>query len=197
MEGADHGSPSGAAAFHRAAAGAQAELRLLRDSGDGRSAQRNLHCQLTPRIEKAEAEIQFPDYIGDPPRHSAGGDVKAVEDSNATVVFQINPPLTQATAHAADGRYLPLTISGNRVILEQKITRGELVYELSGSDAEGMELAPSNFKFTGIEDKAPEVELVEPKKDVEATFRLGDPGAAQSEGRFRPGRSGHHPGRGQ
>jgi hypothetical protein len=138
-------------------------------SGDGRSAQQRLHCLLTPRIEKAEAEIQFPDYIGEPPKHSAGGDVKAVEDSKATVIFQVNPPLTQATAHAADGRYLPLTISGNQVILEQKLARGEVVYELSGSDAEGMELPPSNFKLTGIEDKAPEVQLVEPKKDVEAT----------------------------
>ena len=138
-------------------------------AGDGRSELRHVRCLHTPRIEKVENEIQFPDYIGQPPQKGAGGDVKAVEDSTATVVFQINPPLTQALIRTTDGQKLPLKIEGNRVVLEQKIARGETVYRLTGYDADGLALPPSNFKLTGVEDKPPEVELVEPKKDIEAT----------------------------
>lgn len=138
-------------------------------AGDGRSESRHVRCLHTPRIEKVEHEIRFPDYIGQPPQKGAGGDVKAVEDSTVTVVFQINPPLTQALIRTTDGQKLPLKIEGNRVVLEQKLARGDTVYRLNGYDADGLELPPSHFKLTGVEDKAPEVELVEPKKDVEAT----------------------------
>jgi hypothetical protein len=138
-------------------------------AGDGRSELRHVRCLHTPRIEKVENEIQFPDYIGQPPQKGAGGDVKAVEDSTVTVVFQINPPLTQALIRTTDGQKLPLKIEGNHVVLEQKLTRGDTVYRLTGYDADGLALPPSNFKLTGVEDKPPEVELVEPKKDVEAT----------------------------
>ncbi len=69
----------------------------------------------------------------------------------------------------SDGRDLPLKIAGNHVLFELKVARGEVVYQLSGSDADGLYLPPSSFKLTGFEDKPPEVELVEPKKDVEAT----------------------------
>ena len=138
-------------------------------AGDARSESRQMKCLLTPRIEKVVNEVQLPDYIGGPPIKTAGGDVKAVEDSTVTVDFQIKPPLTDATAHLSDGRDLPLKISGNHVLFELKVARGEVVYQLSGSDADHLYLPPTSFKITGFEDKPPEIELVEPKKDLEAT----------------------------
>ena len=138
-------------------------------AGDGRTEQRHMRCMVTPKIEKAAAELQFPEYTGLPPGHSDGGDVRAVEETKARVIFQLNHPLKTAGARRTDGLDLAVTVSGSQLIVEHTLERGEVVYQLTGRDADGLELAPASYKLIGIEDKLPEVQLIEPTKDVEAT----------------------------
>ncbi len=138
-------------------------------AGDGRTEQRHMRCMVTPKIEKAAAELAFPEYTGLPPGHSDGGDVRAVEETKARVIFQLNHPLKTAGARRTDGLDLAVTVSGSQVIVEHTLERGEVVWQLSGRDADGLELAPASYKLIGLEDKLPEVQLIEPVKDVEAT----------------------------
>ena len=135
-------------------------------AGDGRSEQRHMRCLVTPKVEKAGVDLQLPEYTGLPPQHTDGGDARAVEESKARVTFQLNHALTAAAAHSTDGRDLPVKISGSQLILESTLARGEVVYQLTGRDAVGLELAPASYKLIGLEDKGPEVQLVEPVKDV-------------------------------
>lgn len=138
-------------------------------AGDGRSEPRHMRCLVTPKVEKAAAELQLPEYTGLALQHSEGGDVRAVEETKVRVIFQLNHALVIAAARSTDGRELPVTVAGNQLILESTLARGEVVYQLSGHDADGLELAPASYKLVGLEDKLPEVQLVEPVKDVEAT----------------------------
>jgi len=156
-------------AFDAVLTGRAKSFEFYITAGDGRSELRRMRCYIAPKIEKAFAALELPEYTGLGEKRSEGGDVRAVEGSRARVTFQLNHPLTTVAARTADGRDLPITSSGTELVLEQKLARGEVIYQLTGRDADGTDLAPVSYKLVGLEDKIPEVKLVEPAKDLEAT----------------------------
>lgn len=139
------------------------------EAGDGRSRTYYMHHLAPPKIESAHVELEYPEYTGLPPERKDEGDVRAVEGTHLRATFRVNRELATASARTPEGRELPLERKGRDLVIDTTLSRGKVVYQLSGRDAAGLELVPVSYKLEGLEDRLPEVKLVEPAEDVTAT----------------------------
>ena len=122
-----------------------------------------------PRLERADAQITFPDYTGLPEKKIPDTRrVSAVEGSSLQLALQLNKPVRSATFVAKDKSVVPLTIQTNKasVSLEQFKLSATQSYDLQLVDAEGRtNKVPAQFFIDVLKNRAPELKLASPKGD--------------------------------
>ncbi len=125
-----------------------------------------------PRLERADADLTFPEYTGQPPKRIADTRrLSAVEGSRLDLTLQLNKPVVAARLVAKDkGRQvIPLLVETNRAraALKQFPLETSRTYELQLVDADGRtNKSPAQFVFDALKNRPPELRLASPRGDL-------------------------------
>lgn len=122
-----------------------------------------------PRLERADAQITFPEYTGLPEKQVPDTRrVSAVEGSKLDLALQLNKPVVSATLVANDKSRIELAIDARAPVV--RLTGFEMAtaknYELQLRDADGRaNKMPALFTFDVLKNRAPELKLLAPRGD--------------------------------
>jgi len=125
-----------------------------------------------PRLERADADLTFPDYTGQPDKHIKDTRrLSAVEGSRLDLVLQLNKPVVSARLIAKDDdqNTISLLIDTNRAVagLKQFTFEVSKTYELQLVDGDSRtNKVPAQFIFEVLKNRAPELKLASPRGDV-------------------------------
>jgi hypothetical protein len=122
-----------------------------------------------PRLERADAEIVYPEYTGmAQKRVEDTRRVTAVEGSQVTVQLQLNKPVRSARLIAKDKSSTPLNIETNKAVAALSGYKMEasqsLALELIDADGRTNKV-PAQFVFDVLKNKPPEIKLAAPRGD--------------------------------
>ncbi len=125
-----------------------------------------------PRLERADADVTFPDYTAQPPKHIENTRrLSAVQGSRLDLLLHFNKPVTVARLVAKDkGRAVLALAAGTNASLAQ-LSQFPLTasrsYELQLQDAQGRtNKAPAQFVFEVLTNRPPELRLASPHGDI-------------------------------
>ena len=125
-----------------------------------------------PRLERADAEINFPAYTGQPAKQVPDTRrVSAVEGSRVDLSMQLNKPVSRAQLVSRDKaqKVVPLQVETNRPVaaLKELALESTRTYELQLVDAEGRtNKTPVQFVFEVVPNRPPEMRLTSPRGDI-------------------------------
>jgi hypothetical protein len=125
-----------------------------------------------PRLQRADADIRFPDYTGLPPKHVPNTRrVSAVEGSQVDLQLQFNKPIARATLISRDTNRsaLQLTVEANLPLA--RLTNLDFTaggtYELQLIDPEGRtNKLHHQLVFDVLKNRTPEIKLTSPAGDT-------------------------------
>lgn len=125
-----------------------------------------------PRLESADADLEFPAYTGLPPRRVADTRrVTAVEGSRLSLALRLNKPVAAAwlIPRGAAAQPIPLTLdpAAPAAALTHFALRTSQTYDLRLVDAEGRtNKEPAAFVFQALPNRRPELQLTAPRGDL-------------------------------
>ncbi|HWX19965.1 MAG TPA: hypothetical protein VN578_08680 [Candidatus Binatia bacterium] len=125
-----------------------------------------------PRLERADADLTFPDYTEQPQKHIPDTRrLSAVEGSRLDFTLHFNKPVASAQLVARDKERntVPLIIETNRplALLKQFTLTASKTYELQLVDAEGRtNKVPAQFVFEVLKNRPPELRIAAPRGDL-------------------------------
>ena len=128
-----------------------------------------------PRLERADADLVFPDYTGQPAKRIEDTRrLSAVEGSRLDLILTLSKPVTSARLVARDAETNSLALSlethGAVAALRQFRLEASRTYELRLVDAEGRtNKVPSLFVFEVSKNRVPELRLACPRGDLRPT----------------------------
>ncbi|MBX3732012.1 MAG: hypothetical protein KF791_05410 [Verrucomicrobiae bacterium] len=124
-----------------------------------------------PRLERADADLNFPDYTGlEPRRIEDTRRISAVEGTRVDLTLQLNKPvvLAQLVERTNAAASLSLEVGTNRAVatlVAWPLMRSGR-YQLVLTDADGRtNKAPVAFVFDALPNRIPEVKLTRPRGD--------------------------------
>jgi hypothetical protein len=125
-----------------------------------------------PRLERADADVAFPEYTRLPPKHIENTRrLSAVTGSRVDLALRLNKPVASAqlVPREKTGRAIQLQIETNRpqaALKEWPLEAGG-AYELQLLDAEGRtNKVPAQFVFEVLTNRTPEIKLASPRGDL-------------------------------
>lgn len=147
------------------------DLELKSAAGDAPESVRSLTYRPVPRLLASEVILTFPAYTGLQPQKLQGGDLKAVEGTVAEWSFRFNtvPGRTDWQIGSDPPTVLPVdpgTFTGK---VKWNVIPGKHAALVSVADDSGATVDSWHFQAEGVQDRLPVVEILEPKKEVEAT----------------------------
>jgi hypothetical protein len=125
-----------------------------------------------PRLERADANLTFPDYTALPPKRIEDTRrLSAVEGSRLDLSLHLNKPVAMARLVARDKArsIIPLLIETNvaSASLKQFVLEATKTYELQLVDEEGRtNKIPAQFVFEVLTNRIPEFRLASPRGDL-------------------------------
>jgi hypothetical protein len=125
-----------------------------------------------PRLQRADADLTFPPYTGEAPRHiDDTRRLSAVEGSVLDLKLQLNKPVVSAEliSRGRDPRKIPLNVETNRPVatLGEFALETSQTYDLLLTDADGRtNKVPAQFVLEALKNRAPEVRLTSPRGDL-------------------------------
>ncbi len=130
-----------------------------------------------PLLESLEVVLHPPAYSGRPARQlpEGSGDIEAWIGTRAEITAVINQPIRQATLLRGDQPPLPVSIAADDRTLRASFTvetPGISDWHFSLVDRDGLTAErPERFELRGLVDRLPEIEIVEPAGNIQATPR--------------------------
>jgi len=122
-----------------------------------------------PRLERADAQLTFPEYTGLPEKRiNDTRRVSAVEGSRLELSLQLNKPMAAAKLVAKDKSIVPLLTDTNKAnaTLKDFTLDASKNYELQLVDAEGRtNKVPAQFVIDVLKNRAPELKIASPRGD--------------------------------
>lgn len=123
-----------------------------------------------PRLERADAEVAFPEYTGLPPKEIPDTRrVSAVEGTKVKLQLELNKPVVSARlSPRRGGEDIELTIETNRAAaaLPEFTFKNSATYNLILADADGRtNKIPTQIVFNVLENRRPELKLAAPRGD--------------------------------
>ncbi len=125
-----------------------------------------------PRLERADADLVFPDYTGQKAQHIDNTRrVTAVEGSQVSFALQFNKPVASARLVPKDKERasVALTLETNQpgALLKQFPLADSQTYDLQLVDSEGRtNKMPAQFVFAVLTNRTPELRLASPRGDM-------------------------------
>lgn len=148
--------------------GRAASFEFYVSSGDGRSRIMPVRFIDPPVVLTVTTGLEYPAYTGLAAEEVEDEEITAVEGTRARVTFQLNHGLVTGNARWQD-QDVAVELTENTVLCEVEVVVGKHVLELTGKDDEDLPLAPYRFTITGLPDRLPKVEILEPKEDPTVT----------------------------
>jgi hypothetical protein len=146
-----------------------APLKYFVDYSGGRTREFNVTVFDYPRLERADAEIDYPDYTGlEDKRVTDTRRVTAVEGSRVTLHLQLNKPVRSARLLARDKSAVALTNVADKAMasLNGFLLNDSKSLALELVDADGRtNKVPAQFVFDVLKNKPPELKLAAPRGD--------------------------------
>lgn len=143
------------------------------ESAVGRSPDFTVTVFEYPRLEGADADLEFPPYTGQPPRHVPDTRrVSAVEGSRVTLALRLNKPVAAALLVPRAGTNDPplaldVSPAAPAATLTNFALRTSQTYELRLVDADGRtNKEPATFVFSALPNRRPELKLTAPRGDL-------------------------------
>lgn len=147
--------------------GATRDIHLKVTAGDSMNPERTIAYRPVPKLVESLATVSYPAYTGLAPETSPGGDIRAVEDSKATWKFVFNTPPVKVTWSVAGAEPALLAPGSAEFEASSIIKTGKSRGELAIFDESGERIDAWHFEIEGVPDKLPQVEIIEPKRDLE------------------------------
>jgi len=125
-----------------------------------------------PRLERADAQLTYPDYTGlAPKRIENTRRLSAVEGSRLDLTLQLNKPVAAArlVTRDKDRSVVPLAVQTGQAAaaLKQFPLTASKTYELQLVDAEGRSnKTPAQFVFDVLKNRPPELKVASPRGDT-------------------------------
>lgn len=172
LEGGDQAypmNPLGGGRYEVTLPASESSFAFRIEAGDSKPAIGIMECIDPAEFVSSSAEIAQPDYTGQPLVRQDTADIKAVEGTTATLHFRMSAPMAKAALKLPGGTVVPLEVRGNELTTILTVQVGGDVAELTGTDARGHGIEPTQFNHKGFADTLPVVDWIEPTKDIEAT----------------------------
>jgi hypothetical protein len=122
-----------------------------------------------PRLERADANLHFPDYTRLPERQVPDTRrISAVEGTKLDLTLQLNKPVKSATLVREDGTRLPLTVEAGKPLasLREHLMQGSGAYTLQLEDEEGRaSKVPASIVLDALPNRRPELKFATPRGD--------------------------------
>ena len=140
--------------------------------GDRRSRDFAVKVFEYPRLERADAELTFPEYTGlAPKRIENTRRISAVEGSRCTLTLQLNKPVARAqfVAKGDAGETIPLVVASNSPVatLAGLLLETNRTYLLQLVDADGRtNKLPAQFVVDVLKNREPELKIASPRGDT-------------------------------
>jgi hypothetical protein len=125
-----------------------------------------------PRLERADANLAYPDYTAQPPKRIENTRrLTAVEGTRLDLELQLNKPVASARLVSKDGNRTAIAfqVQTNRAAatLKQFLLETNKTYELHLVDLEGRtNKVPAQFVFEVLKNRTPEMHLASPRGDI-------------------------------
>lgn len=122
-----------------------------------------------PAMQRADADIHYPDYTGLPDKRiPETRRVSAVEGSTLGFTLQLNKPVTNAHFVAKDNSVVPLVVDAEKplALLTNFPLTASATYELRLVDADGRtNKLPAQFVLEALKNRTPELKILAPRGD--------------------------------
>ncbi|MCC7415780.1 MAG: hypothetical protein IT176_01475 [Acidobacteria bacterium] len=140
-------------------------------AGPVRSPAFDVSAVAPPRVERIDVEYVYPPSLGLAPRaEEDGGDIYAPHDTSVTLRIHVDRPAANGYLALADGRRVELRPEAPTTFAASLRVDGDSSYRVAVADADGFSDAGETEYFIRVlEDRPPEVRIVEPASDRPVT----------------------------
>ncbi len=119
-----------------------------------------------PAVTGLTVTLYPPHYTGLPHQTFGGGNVRGVKGSTLNFSATTNKGMAQAVVALADGREVPLKLTGDNAQGSVVLFRSQ-PYRIRLKDPFGFENLPVPYEMVAVPDSFPRVELLKPSEDLE------------------------------
>lgn len=148
-------------------AGVPESLDYYVEAGGVRSKQYRLKVVDLPGVKKLKVTYHFPSWTGMRDKiEDPGGDLRAVEGTDAEVAIETDRPLANGALLFDDGTKLPLRSGENGLLVASVPIRKDGMYHIAAVDeGEDVRLSPDYF-IEAEKDEPPSVRITRPERDA-------------------------------
>src|SRR5271157_1094179 len=169
-EQAEMRTEPGGSAYLFMIAGVPESLEYYVEAGGVRSPSYKLNVIDLPNVKKIRVTYHYPSWSGLPDAtEDPGGDLRAVEGTNAEVSIETDRPLSTGALLLDDGSKLPLRSGGGNIIVASvKIQKDGMYHIAAVENGEDVRLTNDYF-IESMKDNPPEIRVTRPGRDFRAT----------------------------
>ncbi len=169
-EQAEMRTEPGGSAYEFMIAGVPETLDYYVEAGGVRSETYKLNVIDLPSVKKIKVTYHYPAWSGLPnATEDPGGDLRAVEGTDAEVFIETDRPMTTGVLLMDDGSKVPLRNAGGNTIAARVPIRKDGMYHVAAiENGEDVRLTNDYF-IESMKDNPPEIKVTRPGRDFRAT----------------------------
>ena len=169
-EQAEMRTEPGGSAYQFMIAGVPETLDYYVEAGGVRSQQYKLSVIDLPSVKKIRVTYHYPSWIGLPDAtEDPGGDLRAVEGTNADVFIETDRPLNNGELLLDDGSKVSVKSAGPNTLLAKVPIQKDGMYHIAALES-GEDVRLTNEYFIeAMKDNPPEIRVTRPGRDFRAT----------------------------
>ena len=149
--------------------GREISLAAIVTAGDGKTELLALEYEPIPELREATVTLDYPTYIERESETRPGGDGRALEGTKATWTFVFNTAPAEVKWEIGEAAPELLASAETCVTSVHTIDAGTRNPVLTVTDRRGRPVDSWRFEIEGLVDQLPEIEILEPAKDRDAT----------------------------
>lgn len=141
------------------------------EAGDARSDWHTVEVIASPRIERANVRLEFPEYTGRPVKTVEALTLPVPEGTRIHWRLTLDRAVSEARVHLAGAESLPLDVSDDgRTVTMRRVAAESRGYSFSWVEREhGFAFTSSRYQLQVTPDQRPHVELTSPRGNLYAT----------------------------
>jgi len=148
-------------------AGLSDSLEYFVEAGGSKSQHFTLAVKDLPAVKRMRVAIHFPAAVGLPDSvEDPGGDVRAVEGSNAEIRILTDKPLQNGMLVMENGQRIPLTPAKDNWLTATVPVKADGSYHVAALDKNEAVRLTDNYIIESRKDEAPTVSILKPGKDA-------------------------------
>jgi hypothetical protein len=148
-------------------AGLSDSLEYFVEAGGSQSKHFTLAVKDLPAVKRLRVDVHFPAAVGLPDTvQDPGGDIRALEGSNAEIRVLTDKPLQNGVLVMDNGSRIPLTASNDNWLTANVPIKTDGSYHVAAMDNNEAVRITDNYIIEARKDEAPTVSILKPGKDA-------------------------------